>query len=155
MNKAIAFTMMILSMIFLGSCADKTPKFTADWPEPPDYEKKGFAHLYTVDKDDSGYLVTMIEFDKNKVKESGQMKFLEDHQNSLKRNWAVNKVHNRKDIKYGDNPGLEYEILSSMMKMKARTYMIENRLYSIAVVVKPNKDWPEDADRFIQSFKVQ
>jgi hypothetical protein len=62
----------------------------------------------------------------------------------------------QKQILLGDNPGREFEatILDGIGHLNGRAFLVEDRVYILAVLSPISEEDPRNADRFLRSFKV-
>lgn len=59
-------------------------------------------------------------------------------------------------LKIGDHHGGEFKVNGAGVKMLVRVFLVGNRLYQVVAVWRPkDKEGPADAEKYVQSFKVQ
>lgn len=174
MNKTVRFT-WILAMIVLVSIAckasapeefsDQNGKFSVMTPVSLKETVQAVdtavgsvdIHLFIGEKGNSAYMVGYSDYPAEIIEQSDPAAMLDGARDGAVSNISGTLI-SETAITLDGNPGRELVITAKVddsdADVKARIYMVGNRLYQVLVIGVKGEVTPEDADAFLQSFKL-
>ena len=116
-------------------------------------------HMYIYEKsNDAAFTAMYSDYPKRLVQMSNPNKILEGAQQGGVSN-IKGTLKSEKKIKIGKHPGREFSALAptpigTQMEYTSRVYLVENRLYQIAIAASIGKVSDADKKKFFASFKL-
>ena len=173
MKTKLVLVNILLAALLLAGCAPKTKdfrseagKFSVKAPvtleeQPQTINVSGGkveAHTYLGEKDDIAYVVAYSDYRQEVVNQSTLDEMLNNARDSMISS-ANGKLILETRISLGDTVGREFTLDYEMLDgndgtMKARIYLVKNRLYQVMVLAdKANAD-AASITKFLDSFKL-
>ena len=115
-------------------------------------------HMYSGERDNSAYVVGYSDYPEALIKMSPADTLLDGARDGAIKSFH-GKITEEKKITLDGNPGREFNVDARLKEkidanMKARIYLVKNRLYQVLVVGEKGKLSTADMDSFVESFKL-
>ena len=175
MKKRLVFLALILAIILsVGACTSnakqeftsETGKFSVTVPTEPKEETESVdtrlgkidIHMFTTEDGNTAYMIGYSDYPEDIIKQNDPQKLLDGG-----RDGAVSNVNGKLDselkIDLDGNPGRALVISAKAgndqdATIKARIYLVGNRLYQVMMVAPKGEVSSSEMDEFLKSFKL-
>jgi hypothetical protein len=134
--------------------------FAVSAPSEPKYSSKVNStdagnvetHTYSIGLGETGLVIISSSEVKGLEKEAPKARLQKAKEGALKAGNATLK--SEKEIALGAYPGLQYEATSAAFQVRARMYIVQNRLIQVLELAPLSIAIPADADRISNSVKL-
>ena len=173
MKRRIVY-LLLLALILLSGCGEEkkewetfesdTGRFSILFPGAPEKETESVpttigtikTEFFMVEQKDMAYSVNYADYPAEVVAASDTRAMLDGARMGAMAN-VNGELLSEKEISLGGHPGreIEIEIADEDIIIRARFYLVENRLYVIQALSKESKASSPDIDEFLDSFELK
>lgn len=109
-------------------------------------------HTYAIKLNENSVVMISSSQVRGLDKESAKDRLQKAKDGALKAGSAT--LVSEKEITLGSYPGLQYEATSQGLHVRARMYIVKDRLFQLLDICPLSSPFPEDAERITSSFKL-
>jgi len=114
-------------------------------------------HMYLSEIASGAYLAFYSDYPAEAVKQVGAKSILDNARDGAANN-IKGKVTREKEVELDGHPGREFDVEAKLngadVKITARLFLVDNRLYMVYVAYKVEQGSAEEIDKFLNSFKL-
>ncbi|MCB0401918.1 MAG: hypothetical protein KDD41_07530 [Flavobacteriales bacterium] len=100
------------------------------------------------------YMVAYSDYPSELVKQSSVAEILAGAKKGSSTNMGITSFDLEEDIEINGNPGLYFKGRTGTIHAEYKLYMVENRLYQVAILRDGGYSLPERSDDFFNSFEL-